>query len=382
MNHRLLPVAAIALLLLGCNPDKEKENTPELTIPTTYHFERGGSSSVSYQGQKDRLNMLSEIKSYLKTGDKGKELSSQHLLDMFANANSPFESADLNVSSKKLENKTNPAEVEFNKSLFTEAAAVSKEVAENGTMADEGVAGSIQRGTSEKFINVNEKGWEFTQFIEKGLMGSVFYHQIFNVYLSDARTGDDVDNETIEEGKNHTPMEHHWDEAFGYWGVPVDFPNGDPVLTDDQERFWAKYTLGRNELLNVSEPLMKAYITGRAAIVAKDYPTKNAQKEVIIDFHELVTAATAVHYINKSMNNFSSGDTGSMFHTLSEGYNFVKAIQYSPRKKITQADINEILNEDFGTDGDFWTVTMEGLREAKNKLTTAYPELKEVEDEL
>ena len=28
---------------------------------------------------------------------------------------------------------------------------------------------------------------------------------------------------TVEEGKG-TDMQHHWDEAFGYFGVPTDFP--------------------------------------------------------------------------------------------------------------------------------------------------------------
>ena len=379
MKFNFLPVLGLAALLFSCNND---ENVPELTVPTSYSFERDGASTVSFQGQTDRLDMLSEIKNYLKTGDEGSELSSQKLLDMYANSNAQFESADLNASTKQLENKTNPAEVEFTKSLLTKAAEVSADVAANGTMADEGVAGKLERGTTGKFINVNEKGWEFTQFTEKGLMGSVFYHQIFNVYLSEEKIGEGVDNTNLAEGKNYTDMEHHWDEAFGYWGVPVDFPNGDPVLDDDHRRFWASYTNSVDQLLGVNSKLMNAYITGRAAIVANNAAVKNAQIEIIIDQHELVAAAKAVHYINESMTNLSAGDNGNLFHTLSEGYNFAKAISYSPRKKLSQAEIEGILNTDFGVDGDFWTVTMAGLQNAKDKLTTAYPELKAVEDEL
>ncbi|GAB3661090.1 DUF4856 domain-containing protein [Echinicola sediminis] len=379
MKLRFLPFFSLAALLFSCT---DNEETPEVSLPTSYSFERNGASTVSYQGQTDRLNMLSEMKVYLQTGDAGSELSSQTLLDMYANANSPFEDADLNASTKQLESKTNPAEVQLNKELLNQAAEVSADVAANGTMAAEGIAGSIERGNTGNFINVNEKGWEFTQFIEKGLMGSVFYHQIFNVYLSEDKIGEGVDNTNLVEGKNYTTMEHHWDEAFGYWGVPVDFPNGDPVLDDDHKRFWASYTNSVDELLGVNNKLMSAYITGRAAIVAGNSATKNAQIEIIVDQHELVAAAKGIHYINSSMTNLNAGDMGNLFHTLSEAYNFIKAVSYSPRKKISQTEIDEILNADLGEDGDFWTVSMQGLQAAKDKLTSAYPELKAVEDEL
>ncbi|GGZ16074.1 DUF4856 domain-containing protein [Echinicola pacifica] len=379
MKKSYLPFLGLAMCFFACS---ETEETPSVQVPTTYEFERNGSSSVYFQGQTDRLDMLSELKSYLAEGNAGMVIEASKLLSLYSNANAPFASAALNESGKQLENKTNPADIEFIKSLLVQAAEVSKDVATNNTQAAEGVAGAIERGTSGKIINVTEKGWEFTEFIEKGVMGSVFYHQIFNVYLSESKTGDDVDNVNLEDGANYTPMEHHWDEAFGYWGVPVDFPNGDPVLDDAHKRYWASYTNGRDALLDINTPLMNAYITGRAAIVAKNNGLKNAQKPIIIGLHELVAAATAVHYINNSMNSLSTGDTGSLFHTLSEAYGFIKAIGQSPNKQLSQANIDEILNSDFGTEGDFWTITMDGLHAAKDKLTRAYPSLKNVEDEL
>lgn len=383
MKIKYLPVIAlIAASALSCVESENPEIQPSV-LPTTYTFERDGISTVDYQGQTDRLNMLSEMKAYLVSGDQGNKISSQRLLDMYANASSPFESAELNsATTKQLENKTNVAEVDFFKSQMVNAAAVSAEVANNGTAAAQGISGRIERGTSGRFVNVNEKGWEFTQIIEKGLMGSVFYHQIFNVYLSESKIGSGVDNSNLVQGKNYTAMEHNWDEAFGYWGVPVNFPQGDPVLPDSYRRFWATYTNARNPLLNVSQPLMDAYILGRYAIVENNHQLKNQQVENIIDLHELISAATAVHYINKTQQALSTGDTGEFLHTLSEAYAFVMALQYSPRKKISQNQINTILNTDFGAQADFWTVTMSGLQEAKNKLTSAYPELKNHENVL
>ncbi len=375
-------IAITGIMTFSCVEDDVPQNEV-LNPPSTYFFERDGLSTVDYQGQTDRLNMLSEMKSYLVTGDKGEALTLQKLLDMYSNADSPFSDQELNqATTKQLENKTNAAQVSFFKGLMTKAAEVSQDVAANNTSATEGVAGRVERGTTGNFVNVNEKGWEFTQLIEKGLMGAVFYDQIFNSYLTDTKIGGSVDNETLVEGKNFTTMEHHWDEAFGYWGVPTDFPTGDPVLTPEYKRFWANYTDSRDDLMNVNQPLMDAYILGRAAIVSDNHTVKNEQVEVIIDLHELVSAATAVHYINDAMDYLSSGDQGNLFHSLSEAYTFVSALQYSPRKKITQSDIMEILESDFGTDGDFWKVSNGGLQNAKDKLTTAYPELNDHADAL
>lgn len=374
MKKNLLLCLLIAFTLFSCGDDDDAQ--PVLEVPATYTFERNGQSSVSYQGQIDRLNMVSEMKAYLATGDAGEVIYSQKLLDMYANENNAFTSADLNASSKQLEDKTFAADVQWFKNLFVAAEAASV----SGADAAQGTAGKIERTTgSGKFILVNEKGQEFTQLVEKGLMGAVFYNQIYNSYLSEAKTGDAVDNETIVDGKNYTAMEHHWDEAFGYWGVPVDFPNGDPVLTPEYKRFWANYTNGRDPFLGTNKMLMDAYKTGRAAIVAKKYDVKNAQKEIIYEAHELVAAATAVHYINEAL---AETDKGELFHVLSEAYAFVNALKYSPKMKITLAEINEILTSDLGTDGDFWTVTPEGLQKAKATIVAAYPALEADKDNL
>jgi len=211
-------------------------------------------------------------------------------------------------------------------------------------------------------------------------MGSVFYHQIFNVYLADERTGDEIENTELVSGQNYTPLEHHWDEAFGYWGVPVDYPAGDPVLTAEMDRFWAAYTFDRDALLNVNEPLMNAYKKGRAAIVAKVYPVKNEERTTIITLHELVTAATAVHYINVARENLASEDTGNLMHHLSEAYAFVRALSFSSTANLTTQEIEEILTTDLGTDSDFWSATDTGLLAAKSKLISAYPEMSDVAD--
>ncbi|ELR71598.1 hypothetical protein C900_02513 [Fulvivirga imtechensis AK7] len=373
MKYKLLLSLLIVGTLFSCGDDDDAQ--PTLEVPQTYEFTRDGQSTVNFQGQTDRLNMVSEMKAYLSTGDAGETLELQKLLNMYSNENSPFEDPALNASTKQLKDKTFETEKKTFEELFDAAA-----IASTKGDAAAGVAGRIARG-SGKTILVNEKGQEFTQLIEKGLMGAVFYSQIYNSYLSDAKTGDDVDNTNLESGKNYTKMEHHWDEAFGYWGVPTDFPNGNPVLPDEYKRFWANYTNGRDALLGTNKTLMDAYLTGRAAIVAKRYDIKNEQKEIIYEAHELVAAGTAVHYINEALDYFGQNQ-GDFLHVLSEAYAFVKALEYSPVRKITEEQLSQIKNSDFGTEGDFWTATVAGLQNAKTTLVSVYPELEPVKDEL
>ncbi len=373
---KFLLLSTTLLILISCSDD---DINVGIEVPSNYEFLRDGATSVSYSGQTDRINMLSEIKTEVKKGDAGEIVSEQALLDMFANENNAFSDEDLNVSTKQLESKTFIADVSLYKELFATAATVSANFVENGTEASSGVAGRIQRGTSGSFILVNEKGQEFTQFIEKGLMGSVFFNQIFNVYLTDDRTGDDVDNTTIVEGANYTAMEHHWDEAFGYWGVPVDFPS---ELTSTDNRFWANYSYGREALLGTVTDLKNAYLRGRTAIVNNDFTTKNEQRTELYRLHEIVAASTAIHYINDTVEDLNGGDQGNALHHLSEAYVFVRAIKFSPNKALTDAQLEDILDSNFGADGDFWTVTMEGLQTAKETLVTTYPVLADVADQL
>ena len=104
-------------------------------------------------------------------------------------------------------------------------------------------------------------GLDHAQLIEKGLMGACLYYQATSVYFGDDRMN--VDNEMVEVGEG-TEMEHHWDEAFGYFGVPKDFPTSTDGLF-----FWGSYSNQRNGILESNQKLMDAFLKGRAAISAK-----------------------------------------------------------------------------------------------------------------
>ncbi len=371
MLNKQLFIALIASVLIWSSCTEDDDANPKLDIPQSYEFERNGASSVDYSGQIARLDMLAELKAYIATANDSMALDAQILLDMFANENNPFDEAALNESGKRLEDKTFLTDVNYYKNVLNSAATASQAVTE----ASEGTAGLIARSAT-RVILVNEKGHEYTQIVEKGLMGATFLNQIYNAYLTDAKTGADIDNVTIVEGKNYTTLEHHFDEAFGYWGVNVDFdPQG-------ENRFLGNYTLGREGFTEAADALRAAFLTGRTAIVNSDFETLDAQKDIIYEQFEIAVAATVIHYINESITDLNNAEIGNLFHHASEGYGFALGLKYNPYKMITDTQYDDLVNSGFGTDGNFWDMSVESLNNAKNILISAYPSLTDIADDL
>ena len=370
------------------NLDAKVVTEASISTPNIYAFERNGETTVSYSGQTERLNMVAEIKSkILAEADKGNVITEQSLLDAFENTDGNGAGLFSFTSTKQLKNKTFAPDLDANlfENFFAEAATASED-ANAGAIASNGVAGLITRENSGKTILLDKNGREFTQLIEKGLMGAVFYNQIYNVYLTDARIGDEVENVALRDGKNYTDMEHHWDEAFGYVEAPVDFSSPWPDAREPELRFWANYSNVvdnvANNLLGTNQIIIDALIEGRAAIVNQDFAGRDAAKATLAENLELVAAATTVHYINVTLGYLNEGKTGEAFHTLSEAWAFANALKYSPDRKIDLATLEQIMEQDYGADGNFWNVTSDGLNAAKATLVSIYPAMEPVKDDL
>ncbi len=358
-----------------------------IETPATYAFTRDGASTVSYSGQTDRLDQVEEIKAYLRSADAGSVISEQALLDMFENTGGNGGGNFSFTSDRQLKNKTFAPDLDDRlfETLFAEAAEASV-AGNNGTVAQNGVAGLITRENNGNTILVDENGREFTQLIEKGLMGAVFYNQIYNVYLTDARIGNNIENVALEEGENYTPMEHHLDEAFGYWDPPLDFTSPWPGERGEEDRFWSHYSNVvdnvQNGQLGTNEIIMDAFLEARTAIVNNDLIGKDEQRDILYENLDLVAAAVAVHYINSTLEALGEGNTGEAFHVLSEAWAFANALRYNPNRVLTLQEIEEIMETDFGANGNFWNVTPAGLNKAKATLVNAYPALAPVQDAL
>lgn len=350
------------LLVLGfssCKKDKAPvEETPapgpSYSVPTSYNF-----SNVNYSGQSTRMNMMGEMKTYMNTGNtQGTVLSASTLINMYQNINAPFTDTALNNSGKNIKSKVFSLDQSFFEACFDSLALASQSV----VTGSNGVAGVItSTSNSTKKYLCDKNGVEWTQVIEKGIMGAMMYYQTTAYYLDASQIGNSVDNTTVTPGQG-TAMEHHWDEAFGYFGVPIDFPTNTSGI-----RYWGKYCNDRNAILNCNNAVMNAFLTGRAAISNKDYTKRDEQVTLVRDNWEKVIAATLISYVNSTKLNIS--DDAIRNHNCSEIKGFLMNLKYNPTRKITLTQLAQL--EGY-LGNNFYNITLGNLDLIKDTLSTIY----------
>jgi hypothetical protein len=368
-KFRIFSIFILVFFLLSCNNDDEIN--PDYEIPGTYNFkDDAGNNTVDFSGQTTRLNQLQEMTTYMKTANTpGTALSQAQLLEMYSNKDgdgSSLFSESARNPGKQLRDKTargNSVYQEKFENLLIELAAVSGTTLTDQYNASPGTAGVIRSG-DKKYL-VGPKGEEYAQLIEKGLMGAIFYDQIQNVYLGVEKLN--VDNETAvepENGKFYTIMEHHWDEAFGYFTSATDFP------ATGTDRFWGKYSNTVDGSLDSNSKIMNAFLKGRAAISNKDYNTRDEQVRLIRQELEKVAAATSIHYLNGAISNFA--DDAVRNHELSEAVAFIESLFFTSQETamITGSELEDVLGhlEDNEGDYNFYSVEPADLQAARDKL--------------
>lgn len=361
-------VLSLGLMFTGCkkddkDPDPQPTPEPSYTVPGQYSFEdENGNSTVSYTGQQQRLDMLSEMVTYMKSANTlGVEVEAQTLRNMFANDGYTWEdnqNIGLNGTTKQLKNKC----FEFHRDRFEnwmDELAIASQSILPGSNGTAGVVVSTTNPTKSYLNDAN--GRELGQMITKGLMGAVMYYQATSYYLSDAKIGNGVDNATPvnpAEGKYYTAMEHHWDEAFGYFGVPVNFPN------EESDRFWGKYCNGRDALLGTNNRMMNAFLTGRAAISNGDMDNKETQIARVQAAWQDVCAGTAIHYLNSAKANF--GDDALRNHALSEAYGFIMSLMYNDGGDFSSTQVDTALDM---MGDNFYEITVEDINSTLNYVS-------------
>ena len=342
-------LALSALLIVSCSKDDDTPTpvvnngggggNPTYQIPTTYVFVDGSSqSTVSFDGQKQRLEMLSEMVIYMKTANTlGTTVSATQLKNMYANNGYTWTDAPglgMTGSTKQLKDKTAEGDIGIQAMFenYMDSLAYISSLNFSNSTETYGQAGVWTNGTKSYLMGGN--GFEYGQLIEKGLMTAVFMNQMTVNYLG---TLADDDNTTPLSGKTYTEMQHHWDEAFGYFSSEIDYP------TNGTDRFWGKYAQGSVEaLLGAGTNIMNAFLKGRAAIDNNDYTTRDAQIAIIRDQMEKVCAGTAIHYLNEAKANIASPTLKN--HVLSEAIAFIDGLRYGYNSingiSITSAEVD------------------------------------------
>lgn len=342
-------LALSALLIVSCSKDDDTPTpvvnngggggNPTYQIPTTYVFVDGSSqSTVNFDGQKQRLEMLSEMVIYMKTANTlGTTVSATQLKNMYANNGYTWTDAPglgMTGSTKQLKDKTAEGDIGIQAMFenYMDSVAYISSLNFSNSTETYGQAGVWTNGTKSYLMGGN--GFEYGQLIEKGLMTAVFMNQMTVNYLG---TLADDDNTTPLSGKTYTEMQHHWDEAFGYFSSEIDYP------TNGTDRFWGKYAQGSVEaLLGAGTNIMNAFLKGRAAIDNNDYTTRDAQIAIIRDQMEKVCAGIAIHYLNEAKANIASPTLKN--HVLSEAIAFIDGLRYGYNSingiSITSAEVD------------------------------------------
>lgn len=340
----------------SCQYDEEDS----YTIPATYAFmDASGNSTVSYSGQTERLDQLSEMVVLMKTGNST-TLDAQVLKDMFSNENGDGNGNFSFTSTKQLKNKCFVADQGLFEGFMDAIAAAS---VDHASTAADGQAGTLTTGTSTYLFDAN--GIEQVQLIEKGLMGAVFLNQALNVYFGAGKM--DVDNETAVDpsaGQHYTTMEHHYDEAFGYFGVDVDFPTTIP------DRFWGKYCDKQDATLNCNADMMNCFKKGRAAISAAVLTDRDAAIQEIRREWEEISANQAMSYLDDAIANFGT-DQAKFLHVMAEAWAFAWNLRYAPveTRQMTTAE-HDALMAMFPT--NFWSTTIADINNIKNAIDAKY----------
>ena len=300
-------------------------------VPSTYAFtDADGNNTVSYGGQTARMDMLSEMVTYLKSANGSNAtpatLDASTLLAMYDNSYTGWTDQSLVGNGKQLKSKTALADAGI-QAMF------------EGWMSAAAAASPDQTGSYLQ----DASGVEWTQMIEKGLMGACFASQMTSNYLAGIEADD---NETAVDpaaGKFYTEMEHHWDEAYGYFTDAVDYP------ANGTDRFWGKYANKSylEDNLGSATDISTAFRTGRAALSAHNTADALAQRDIIISEVKQMQAGMAIHYLNDVKSKVSSGaDQSAINHSMSEALAFIFGIQFiSETPDMSSADVMALVNQ-------------------------------------
>lgn len=249
------------------------------------------------------------------------------------------------------------------------------------SLAVDRVAGIIPQdpdGVAITKVYVTAEGQDLKQLIQKFLLGAVAFSQATDDYLDDATADKGINVSNAQDGeKAYSFLEHHWDEAFGYFGAARDYGDytdaeiaapgyrdSDGNLEIDLQSEYnfsyaanaAKRDLGSNAAAptDFSKTIFDAYVHGRAIIAAAgDSLTADqrtallAQRDIIVQTWEEVIGATVVHYINETLRDTIAigTDTYDFYNHAkhwSELKGFALGLQFNPASPLAAAQFAEL----------------------------------------
>jgi hypothetical protein len=316
-----------AFSLSSCK--KSNSGTPinNYTVPVTYNF-----SNVTYSDQTILMAMADQLVAKINTANStpNTPITVTTLDNLFTNTGSPFNDSALNLNGSGL-SLSNYCSTAQRTDILNYLDSVSV-YSQSATAASIGVAGvSASSASPNKKYLLSPNGVFYSQVVKKTIMG-VFAYQIANVYMANL----------INSTTDTVALAHYWDAAFGFFGVPVNFPTNVTGL-----KYFGSYCNQVNAGLNSNASIMNAFLKGRAAISNNDLPTMKVQATILIAAFDSLDAAAIVQEMHETETNMaasSGSDLVASYSTLSESIGFVRNLQYNTGKRvITDAQITQLL---------------------------------------
>ncbi|MEM1055257.1 MAG: DUF4856 domain-containing protein [Bacteroidota bacterium] len=346
--HTRLTALALGLLVIGTgcdsgDPDPDPDPDPiDIPVPATYEFDSrftDGASSVNIGGQVARQLQLQDLKSAIdalaKTGATPITLAELNAIYDYADTGLSIRSGvpdGLTPSAQTYE------QISAGKSLR------GRKGADATLLYSAGLIGNAQDVTVNDVIQAyfqiivdnsndasklgtpavytTDDGVDLTQMINKILIGAILFDQTSNKYLADILDRDNT--EPRGDGQPDTDQEHRFDEAYGYFGSARDYSsysddqlaggvtdwardsNGDGTLDYTTEyNFGIARNAGKRDRggsnIDLTANAFEAFRRGRTAIVNGDQTILASARQDASEAVEKVIAATAIHYINVTL---------------------------------------------------------------------------------
>lgn len=370
-------IAALLTFAVGCGDDTTEPDDTTITVPNAYTFEsrfNEGNSSVGYNGQVVRNLLIQDIQTKItELGMPGATpITAAELLALYEyNDASNLTTVTSTGTLPPLEDKY--SQIATDKNLSGKISDMT--IPGYDKTADQLIRGWFQTIATNSqnadllgtpMVYTTAEGVDLSQMINKLLLGSVSYYQGTGVYLQGIL---DQNNNDEDGSGGYTAMEHHWDEAFGYFGAARDYPSFTDVQlagsTDDYVNdansdgkidFSSEYNFafarnaGKRDngaSTDFTKTAFEAFVKGRAYIAGKGAQSEVVeQRKIAAETWEKVIGATIIHYINEVVADMdklteasSPEEQPDMNKHWAEMRGYAMALYYNPFRKISDQDM-------------------------------------------
>ncbi|OQP63658.1 DUF4856 domain-containing protein [Niastella populi] len=365
MKKRTLTLTVIVCSVFVSACDKDDDIAP-YDVPGSYNF-----SNAEFAEATASINMWQGFQFYLGRS-ASRQLSQDTVNYLWNNTNNGFTNefitnlpntaVQLNASGFKLS--TNTADPAVIKAMADSMVVVSQFYNTAGAEGKPGKQGSRL---------FNFAGFEYNQGVAKGMMGALALSKV-NAHLDAAVN---ADNNTVMPGKG-TAMEHEWDLAFGYVGIPANYDTTKSYAGTDPERPLAigGYFAERGKYIKAGGIIFEAFRKGRAAIAAKDYKVRDAASATIKEYLEKTLAAACYYYVTSPQ---AKTDKVAQLHELSEGCGFIVALKHRASTSKLSASNYQTLVGILGLNQNLYALINDAsftkLKQVQQILTTTYGQL-------